>query len=52
MTRSSIRVRDTDTGATLAEDSVHWFKGDSGVQDCPDAMERIVSLIAEVFPRN
>jgi len=52
MSSSSVRIRDRITGATLAEDKVYFFDHRSGVQDCPYAMDQVVSLITEVFPRD
>lgn len=51
MSKSSVRVMDKQTGATLAKDTMYFLSNKTGEGGCPEAMEQITSLIADVFPK-
>jgi hypothetical protein len=50
MSRSSARLLDTRTGATLAEDTMYFLRDDGGAEGCPAGMDQLSSLIVDVFP--
>lgn len=50
MSKSSVRLIDTNTGATMAQDTMYFLRYDSGDGGCPNGLEQIASLVAEVFP--
>ena len=51
MSKSSVRLIDTKTGATLAKDTMYFLRYESGDGGCPNGLEQLASLIAEVFPK-
>jgi hypothetical protein len=51
MSSSSLRVVDKETGATLAEDTMYFLRYETGKGGCPDGLEQLASLIADVFPK-
>lgn len=51
LSRSSVRLVDLQSGATLAEDTMYFLRFvSSGEDGCPKGMEQLRSLIADVFP--
>lgn len=51
MTKVSVRLMDTQTGTTLARDTIHILQYGEGKAVCPDGVEQIATLIADVFPK-
>jgi len=51
MSKSSVRLIDTKTGATLAQDTMYFLRYESGDGGCPNGLDQIASLVAEVFPK-
>jgi hypothetical protein len=51
MSKSSVRVIDKQTGAILAEDTMYFLRYDTGKGGCPNGVEQLASLIADVFPK-
>jgi len=49
LSKSSVRIIDKLTGATLAEDTLYYLGGNTGLNVCPYAPEQMANLLAEVF---
>lgn len=50
LARSSVRIVDTRTNETLAQDTLHFLRYDSGEGVCPVAIEQMADLMLAVFP--
>jgi hypothetical protein len=51
MSNSSIQIVDRLTGEILAEDTMYFLEGKTGVGGCLDGMEQLSNLLIEVFDR-
>ena len=51
LARSSVRIVDTRTNETLAQDTLHFLRYESGEGGCPVAVEQMADLMLAVFPR-
>lgn len=49
MSRSSVRIRDRNTGQVLAEDTLHFLRYESGVAGCPEGTGQLAELVRNVF---
>ena len=49
LSKYSARIVNKRTGATLAEDTLYFLSGDTGLKVCPYAPEQLATLIVNVF---
>lgn len=51
MSKVSVRLTDTRTGTLMAQSSIYILRYGEGTTVCPDGMEQLATLIADVFPK-